>query len=328
MPDPLVSIGLVTWNSAAYLAGSLSALQCQSYRSTELIVVDNASTDESLTIVGEQYPAINVLRNPTNTGFCHAHNQAIRLARGTYYLALNPDIELQPDYISNLVRVLENERRYGTAVGKLLLLPKEEVGYRLDSAGLFIDDRRRQFLRGHGEVDRGQYDIACDVFGADGAAPLYRREMLEDTKIQGEYFDELFFAHKEDVDLAWRSRLSGWACRYEPSAVAYHHRTFRPGRREAISADIRLHAVTNRYFLLAKNETAAGWRRYWPHILWYDLKILVYMCLFERSSLRSVALLWRARSRLMSWRREIAQKTRVPAEEILRWFRRSPNAAS
>jgi len=158
MSDPLVSIGLVTWDSAVYLSGTIGALIRQSYRSTELTVVDNGSRDNSLEIVKHYCPEAATIQNATNTGFCQAHNQAIRASKGSYYLALNPDIEMEPDYILNLVHSLEQKRSCGTAVGKLLLLPGEGSIYRIDSAGLFIDRRRRQFLRGHGDIDRGASD--------------------------------------------------------------------------------------------------------------------------------------------------------------------------
>ncbi len=320
MPEPLVSVGLVTWNSAACLESCLAALACQNYPRIELVVVDNASEDNSVELITRSRLGAAMIKNAGNTGFCHAHNQGIQASTGVYYLALNPDIEMRPDYIARLVAALETDHSYGTAVGKLLLLPGEKGGYRLDSAGLFLDRRRRQFLRGHREMDHGQYDISCEVFGADGAAPLYRREMLEDIKIQGQYFDEMFFAHKEDVDLAWRARLRGWRCRYESSAIAFHSRTFRPGRRDRVSSEIRLHAVKNRYYLLIKNETSTSWRRDWPPILWYDLKILIYLLLFERSSLQAFVLLRRDWARLKSWRQEIMTKVRVSSGDILKWF--------
>ncbi len=320
MPDPLVSVGLVTWNSAQVLPACLTALARQDYPKLELIVVDNASQDASLRLVSDYFRPAQLLANDCNTGFCHGHNQAIKASNGLYYLALNPDIELQPGYISHLVRTLEKNSKAGSALGKLLLTPPGQEGYQLDSTGLFLDRRRRQWLRGHGELDQGQYDSPGEVFGSDGAAPLYRREMLEDVKIHDQYFDESFFAHKEDVDLAWRARLLGWRCNYEPAAVAYHHRTFRPGRREGIPSEIKLHAVKNRYFLLVKNETAAGWRHDWHHILWYDFKILIYVLLFERSSLAALPLLWRNLPGLRSWRHEIAQKRRASSDEILSWF--------
>jgi GT2 family glycosyltransferase len=176
-------------------------------------------------------------------------------------------------------------------------------------------------LRGHGEFDQGQYDNPGEVFGVDGAAPLYRRVMLEDIKMDGQYFDESFFAHKEDVDLAWRARLFGWGCWYQPQAVAYHQRSFRPGKREKVAPGTRVDAVKNRYLLLIKNETAAGWQRDWLHILWYDLKILGYICLFERSSLKAFSLLRRDWPRARAARREITRRIRVQSADILAWFK-------
>jgi len=321
MSEPLVSIGLVTWNSAAHLPGCLGALARQDYTNFELIVVDNASSDHSLDLVNQYHPGAIVIRNADNTGFCHAHNQAIRASKGNYYLPLNPDVEMEMGFISGLVHSLDGRQEYGSAAGRLLLKPGEGNLYRIDSTGLFLDRRRRQYLRGHGEFDQGQYGEPGEVFGVDGAAPLYRREMLEDIKIDGQYFDESFFAHKEDVDLAWRARLFGWGCWYQPLAVAYHQRSFRPGQREEVAPSIRVDAIKNRYLLLIKNEPVSSWRRDWPQIIWYDLKILIYICLFERSSLKAFGLLWHDWPRTRAWRREIARRTRVQSADILNWFK-------
>ena len=325
MSKPLVSIGIVTWNSATHLPGCLGALALQVYPNLELIVVDNASTDHSLDLVMQYYPKANVIRNMDNTGFCYAHNQAIRASKGAYYLPLNPDVEMAQGYILNLVQSLETLKEYGSAAGKLLLKPRSEYPHLIDSTGLFLDRRRREYVRGHGELDKGQYDDPCEVFGADAAAPLYRREMLEDTKIDGQYFDESFFAYKEDTDLAWRARLLGWRCYYQPLAVAYHQRTFKPNQkpnqRKMILPSTRVEAVKNRYLLLIKNETALGWRRDWLPILWYDLRIWVYICLFERTSLKAIGFLKKAWPQALARRREIARRIRVQPADILVWFK-------
>jgi len=325
MSKPLVSIGIVTWNSAAHLPGCLGALALQEYPNFELIVVDNASTDHSLDLVMQYYPKANVIRNMDNTGFCYAHNQAIRASKGAYYLPLNPDVEMEKGYILNLVQSLETLKEYGSAAGKLLLKPRNEYPRRIDSTGLFLDRRRREYVRGHGELDEGQYDDSCEVFGADAAAPLYRREMLEDVKMEGQYFDESFFAYKEDTDLAWRARLLGWRCYYQPLAVAYHQRTFKPNQkpnqRKVILPSTRVEAVKNRYLLLIKNETSLGWRRDWFPILWYDLKIFVYICLLERTSLKAISLLWKTWPQALAWRREIIRRTRLQPADILEWFK-------
>ena len=155
MSNPLVSIGIVTWNSAAHLSGCLEALMRQEYPNIELIIVDNASTDHSLDLVLQYYPRATVICNVENTGFCHAHNQAIQASKGAYYLPLNPDVEMEKGYILNLVQSLETLKEYGSAAGKLLLKPRNEYPHRIDSTGLFLDRRRREYVRGHGELDAG-----------------------------------------------------------------------------------------------------------------------------------------------------------------------------
>ncbi len=100
-----------------------------------------------------------------------------------------------------------------------------------------------QYLRGFEEEDQGRYDQTEEVFGVDGAAPLYRRSMLEDIKVHDQYFDETFHSHKEDVDLAWRAKILGWRCIYTPNAIGYHKRTFKPGKRQKMVGEVKLHAV-------------------------------------------------------------------------------------
>ena len=321
MTDFHVSVGIVTWNSAVHIPSCLRSLTLQTQVDFELIVVDNGSIDESLDLVKQYFSEAKVIRNTNNTGFCHAHNQAIQASEGQYYLPLNPDVEMNSGYIYNLFMDLEARPGFGSAAGKLLLKPHQTLPHIFDSTGLFIDRRRRQFLRGYAEPDIGQYDQPGEVFGADGAAPLYRREMLEDIKIDGQYFDEFFFAHKEDVDLAWRARLLGWGCWYNPQAVAFHERNFKPGQREPIPAAIKVHTTKNRYLLLIKNELRSGWLRDGIPIFWYDLQIFIFLCLFERSSLKAFSMLWKNRARVLAWRREIRRRIHVQPAEMLAWFK-------
>lgn len=319
--QPFVSIVIVTWNSARDLPACLEALERQDYSNLEIVVVDNASQDESLQIAREKIPNAIFICNPENRGFCGGHNQGINASHGEYYLPLNPDVELEPGFISAMVEVLESDPKNGMAAACLYLGTKENTPRRFDSTGLFIDRKRRQYLRGHGSEDTGQYSQIEEVFGVDGAAPLYRREMLEDIRFEGQYFDEAFHSHKEDVDLAWRARIYGWRAVYTPLAVAYHQRTFRPlNERKNINPNVKLHSVKNRYMLLIKNESPLGWRRDGVRIIFYDLKILVYLLLFERYSLKALALLRQNWKREMAWRKEIQRKTRVPSLDQIKWF--------
>jgi GT2 family glycosyltransferase len=318
--QPLVSVGIVTWNSEQHIQGCIDGLVDQSYRNIEIIVVDNASTDRSLDLLSQGLPECRIIRNGTNLGYCVAHNQAIRASLGAHYLPMNPDVRLSVPFIEKLVQVLEEHPDYGSASGKFWLPTDEGRSRVVDSAGLFIDRRRRQYLRGHGEEDHGQYDEAGEAFGADGAAPLYRRSTLEDVKVFDQYFDEAYFAYQEDVDLAWRGRLLGWKCWYEPSAVAVHSRRFRPGVRRPMPRHLRRIAVRNRYLTILKNEAPECWRRDWWRVLAYDLEILGYILLLEQSSLGAYPMLWRLRRRALAWRCEVWGRVIAPPNERLTWF--------
>jgi GT2 family glycosyltransferase len=145
--------------------------------------------------------------------------------------------------------------------------------------------------------------------------------MLQDICLDGQFFDETFVTYKEDVDLAWRARLLGWRAWYEPRAVARHERTFRPGRRERANPAARRNSVRNRYLMLLKHETGAGWRRDWPAMLWYEVQIAGYLALREPRSLAAygdVMRLWRDTLRK---RRDLMGRRRVTDEEMVAWFR-------
>lgn len=319
--EPLVSVGIVTWNSAAHLAECLAGLTQQTYPRLEVIVVDNGSIDDSLSLVTAHCPSPLIIRGTTNRGFAGGHNEAIRASAGVYYMALNPDVIMSPGYTAALVKALEALPQYGSAGGKLLLKPKDGEQVCIDSTGLFIDRRRRQYLRGHGEVDQGHYEQAGEVFGLDGAAPLYRRAMLDDVQQNGQFFDETFFAYKEDVDLAWRARLLGWRAWYTPDACAFHIRAFRPGKRAAVGNHARRLSVRNRYLLMLKNDMTQLYRRDCVQILFYDVQILSYLLLREPSSLRAFLELPRLWPEMRLKRCELMQRTRVTPAQMMEWFR-------
>jgi GT2 family glycosyltransferase len=312
---PLVSIGLVTWNSVDHLTACLASIRAQTHPCVELIVVDNASTDGSLGCVATDGTAAQTIMNSSNLGFAHAHNQAIGVAHGEYYLALNPDVIMEPGYIAALVDALGQRIDYGMAGGKLLL----DTGY-IDTTGLFLDRKRRQYLRGHMQVDSGQYDQPGEVFGIDGAAPLYRRVMIDDISEDDQFFDDSFVTYKEDVDVAWRARLLGWRAWYTPAARAKHTRRFRPGQRQRANRDTRRYSVRNRYLTLLKNETVDGWRRDWLHILAYDFGSVGYMLIREQTSLAGLIDVYRLWPATQRKRLQLMSRRRVASEDLSWWF--------
>lgn len=254
---------MVNWNGGTDIIRCLESLYAQTYTNIkEIMIVDNGSTDGSVEAVEKKFPEAGVLKNGSNLGFCKAHNQAIRITEGEFVLLLNFDILLEPDFLSYMVSAMTSEDKIGMASGKLYQNVNGTKTKKLDSTGITM----YQYFpapRGGSEEDTGQYDIdSCRyIFGPCGAAPLYRRKMLDDIKYQQEYFDEEFVNYVEDVDLAWRAQLRGWKAVYEPSAVAYHERgaTRKTNRQEQKNYFLKGHR--NRYLSMYKNITNKEWKK-------------------------------------------------------------------
>ncbi|MBI5929656.1 MAG: glycosyltransferase family 2 protein [Chloroflexi bacterium] len=314
-----ISVHIVTYNSAAHIEMCLDSLLNQQSVEFGVLVVDNASSDDTVAQVEKK--GVEVVVNPDNRGYSAAHNLAIGRTQSEYVLTLNPDVWLAPDYLAKMVAVLDENPQLGSAAGRLLRVEKlGETPQLIDSTGLLMSRSRRQLLRNCGDPVAQTPMQGDRVFGPDGAAAVYRRAMLEDIAIEGEIFDEDFFMHKEDVDVCWRAQLRGWQSAYVPEAVGHHIRGFRPGHRERVSADMRFLGVRNRYLLMMKNEITPHFWRDAPAILWYDLKILGFILLKERASLRAFGSAWQLRRRMMSKRRIIQAGRKVEWQQLCGWF--------
>lgn len=311
MEPQLVSVVLVTWNSARYLRRCLEGLRQQSHSAVELIAIDNASSDDSAALVEPH--AQTLIRNDTNRGFSAAVNQGIAAARGAYVLLLNPDCYLEPEYIERLVAAMSRSD-VGSATGLLMRArgPEIEPADGIDSAGIRMTRTGRH-------LDTAT--ISSEVFGVSGAAAMYRMTFLRDVAVDGEIFDEDFFAYREDADLAWRGRLFGWRALCEPRAVAYHVRRVTPEARQSLPAEINMHSVKNRFLLRLKNEGLYLALRNAPFELARDLIVLLAALTVERSSLPAFAWLWRNRARVLAKRRIIQSRRKVSDRELARWFR-------
>jgi GT2 family glycosyltransferase len=317
MEPRLVSVVLVTWNSAQYLRRCLEGFRQQTHRAVELIAIDNASTDESVALVEPH--AATLIRNAENRGFSAAANQGIATARGAYVLLLNPDCFLEPEYIERLVAAMDAAPEAGSATGMLLRARGAEIEPTgaVDSTGIRMTRSGR-----HLDIDRRPATgTVHEVFGVSGAAGMFAMTFLRDIATGGEVFDEDFFAYREDADLAWRGRLFGWTALCEPRAVAYHVRRVTPEARHALPAGINMHSVKNRFLLRLKNEGAYLALRNAPFELARDLVVLLAALTIERTSLPAFAWLWRNRARVLAKRRAIQARRKVSDRELARWFR-------
>ncbi len=274
--------------------------------------MDNASEDSGIADALGVLPDLKIIHNEVNRGFAGACNQGISASVGEFVLLLNADAWLDAPFLSKALDAFKSRPEIGSLTGKI---------YRsrppiLDSTG--IELAKKKFSpkdRGETERDCGQYDLEEYVFGASGAVALYRKAALEDCRVEGEYFDEDFFAYYEDVDLAWRMQILGWRCLYLPSAVAYHDRK----GPKIKSRSVFIRSFANRYLCYVKNELPGALPSYLPYALPYELGRCGWLFLHKPYMLLSV---WSFLSRLpQAWRkRKQIQCRRRVSEAYLSQF--------
>ena len=251
----------------------------------EVVVIDNASQD-STAAVAEEF-GVRCVRLSERHSWPRAANVALRSVGGEAVLFMQPDCFLEPGFVAAARGRLE-EPEVGSVAPKLVRTLGPDPAQRLDAmdaAGMSLDRRRKNGLVGHGRPALG-FSYPAEAFGADGAVALYRREALEDATLEGQVIDEQLEAWGSDADLAWRLRLLGWRCVYEPSARAFHMRTFSPSTRSRMPDWDRMVQFRNRLLMMAKNDPAEALLRDLPVVLAYELAALGYALAVERALLR------------------------------------------
>jgi GT2 family glycosyltransferase len=327
----MVSITIVTWNSARYLRECLASVERQDRRDIEVIVLDNASTDGTQDILREYEARFRVIYRPDNTGFAAGQNEAMRAAGGNWILCLNPDVLLSENFVNRLVAAGETYSGVGAVCGKLLRWKPDELPKRtniIDSTGVYFTRNMRHLDRGAEEIDHGQYDRMQYVFAATGAAVMFRREFIDAVSVDGEFFDEEFFSFREDGDLGWRAQLMGHKFLYAPDAVAWHVRRVTPERRPDLPHVINWHSVKNRWLMRAKN---ASWRLTLPlavPVIWRDFQAFGYALLRDHGMISACFYRWspEVRRRLRHKRDIIQSRRRVADRELIWWFSETPRA--
>ncbi|MEX2195832.1 MAG: glycosyltransferase family 2 protein [Thermoleophilaceae bacterium] len=302
------TILLMSAGEAPLLRHSLPAAMAQ--EGARVVVLDNASGDQTEAVAREH--GAEYLRLPERLPYARAMNEGIRRTEGAALLLLNADCFLAPGFLAAAMARLA-EPRTGSVAPKLLRTEGPEPERRLDAidaAGMVVDRRRKNTLVGHGRPSLA-YDDPGEAFGADGAAALYRREALMDCALGADVFDEDMELWASDVDLAWRARVLGWRCAYEPRAVAYHVRYYSPSTRARVPAADRRLQFRNRYLMMVKNDTAGGLVRDLPHLVLYEALALGFALLRERTLLRGYVdaaqlapAAWRRRRAIQARRRE------------------------
>jgi GT2 family glycosyltransferase len=258
---PPVTTIVQNWNRSDLLQPCLAALRGQSYPSSEIILVDSGSTDDSVAYVREHFPEVTVMALPCNRGFAAGNNVAIRASNSRYIALLNNDAQPEPYWLEALVDTLATRAEVGFCASKMLYLDDPQI---IDTAGDVFYDYGAGGKRGMDQPDGSEFSQTEYVFGACAGAAIYRRAMLGDVGL----FDEDFFLYMEDIDLSFRAQLRGHKCLFVPAARVYHQVAGTTGRGSPLSI---YYSLRNMPYVLVKNLPIALLVRHLGLILFYFL---------------------------------------------------------
>lgn len=208
-----ISVVIVNYSGARFLETCLASLAAQTYAAHEIVVVDNASTDESCALVAEKFPRVKLIRSETNVGFAAGNNLGLAHARGALIATLNSDTRVEPEFLEKLCAPFA-DARVGAAAPLMLEMERPEI---VDAAGIQVDALGFAWNLGAGRAAQ-EFVTMKNVYGACAGAAMYRRAMLDEIG----FFDAAYFGFYEDADLAWRAHNAGWKTMFVPQARVYH----------------------------------------------------------------------------------------------------------
>ena len=211
---PKVTIVVPNYNGRGFLEDCLDSLQTQTLDNLQIMVVDNASEDDSCQFIEEKYPEVELVRMSTNTGFCGAVNEGIRRSRAPYVLLLNNDTEATETFVEELYRAIQRDDNIFSCSAKMIQYFDRT---KMDDAGDYYCALGWAYAYGKGKPIE-KYDQERRIFFSCAGAAIYRKDILDEIG----YFDESHFAYLEDADVGYRARIYGYENRYIPSAVVYH----------------------------------------------------------------------------------------------------------
>lgn len=234
-----VTVIILNTNELQHLKTCLPSVLSQTYPNYEVLVVDNASTDGSIDFIKKYSPGVKVIQNKENLGYAAGNNVGFEHATGKYIAVLNPDTEVDKNWLSELIKPLEQNPKIGLTTSKILIYNSRGI---VNACGNIAHFTGLDFCRGLGESSTN-YSKPEFVGAISGCAFLIRRELLH----QMGGFDPDFFIYLEDVDMSWRARLAGYSIFFVPTSLVYHKFTLK------LAPWKYFYLERNRYIILLKN---------------------------------------------------------------------------
>lgn len=220
--EPSVAVVILNWNGKKYLERFLPSVVSSDYSNLQIIIADNASTDDSITFLKDSYPQVRIILNQQNFGFAEGYNQALAQVQADYFVLLNSDVEVPENWIKPVINFMVTSPKIAAAQPKIKQQNNKQSFEYAGAAGGFIDIYGYAFCRGRVfgevEIDRQQYDTNIPIFWASGAAFFIKSKVW--NEVGG--FDGDLFAHMEEIDLCWRLRNKGYEIYCVADAEVYH----------------------------------------------------------------------------------------------------------
>ncbi|MEO9513696.1 MAG: glycosyltransferase family 2 protein [Flavobacteriaceae bacterium] len=216
-----IAIVILNWNGKSLLERFLPSVIAYS-KIADVHVVDNASSDDSVKFVKNNYPSVNLIQNESNGGFAKGYNDGLKHIEADIFCLLNSDVEVAPNWLDAITDVFKNIPEAAILQPKILDLKRKDYFEYAGAAGGFIDKLGYPFCRGRIfqalEKDEGQYNDVKEVFWATGACMFIKRDVFQ--LLNG--FDEDYFAHQEEIDLCWRAKNLGHHIYYVGKSHVFH----------------------------------------------------------------------------------------------------------
>ncbi|CAG5080282.1 glycosyltransferase family 2 protein [Parvicella tangerina] len=216
-----VVVAILNYNGVHWLEKFLFDV-IEKSQQAEVVIIDNASTDNSVEFLKEKFPDIRIIQNAVNSGFAGGYNEGLKKIQADIYVLLNSDIEVTDGWLEPMLDVLENNPKVVAGQPKILAYNEKEKFEHAGACGGYIDHLGYPFCRGRifteTEVDQGQYDNLEKVFWATGACLFIRAEKYWEAG----GLDEHFFAHMEEIDLCWRLHNLNYDIIVNPASKVYH----------------------------------------------------------------------------------------------------------
>ncbi|MBS1642602.1 MAG: glycosyltransferase family 2 protein [Bacteroidetes bacterium] len=220
--QPIVAIVILNYNGKNYLERFLPSVISSTYQNKKIIVADNASTDNSVNFLQQNFPSIEILVNTKNDGFAGGYNWALKNITADYYVLLNSDVEVTDNWIEPIINLMEADKTIAACQPKILSYNQPKSFEYAGACGGWIDVLGYPFSRGRIfdvlENDTNQYNTTTKIFWATGAAMFVRPKIFHEMN----GFDEQFFAHQEEIDLCWRMQLAGYSVYACPTSIVHH----------------------------------------------------------------------------------------------------------